>query len=160
MVVDPTPETLALSEISVIAGWAMSAEIQRRLADDGFDDLRFADGVLFQHVLAGPLAITELAHRMGVTQQAASKAAADLERRGLLIRRPSPTDARARLLHLTDRGTAAIAAARGHRRALDAELAEALGPDAVAGAGRLLAAVLERLGGADAVRGRRVRPPV
>jgi DNA-binding MarR family transcriptional regulator len=159
MVVDPTPESLALSEVGLFAGWAMAEEIQRRLAAAGFADLRFHDGVVFQHVLAGPLSITELAARMGVTQQAASKAVADLERRGLLVRRASDTDARTRLLHLSERGTAALAAGRAHRDALEAERAASLGAERVAAAKALLAEIIERLGGADAIRDRRVRPP-
>jgi DNA-binding MarR family transcriptional regulator len=159
MVVDPTPESLALSEVGLFAGWAMSDEIQRRLAATGFPDVRFADGVVFQHVVAGPLTITELAARMGVTQQAASKAVADLQRRGLLERRASDTDARVRLLHLSERGAAAVAAGRAHRDALEAELARALGADRVAAAKRLLAEVISRLGAGEAIRRRRVRPP-
>lgn len=50
--------------------------------------------MVFQHVLAGPLSISALAERMGVAQQAASKAVADLERRGLLRRAPDPAEAR------------------------------------------------------------------
>jgi DNA-binding MarR family transcriptional regulator len=159
MVVNPTPDRLALSEVGLFAGWAMSEEIQRRLAADGFTDVRFHDGVVFQHVLAGPLSITELAARMGVTQQAASKTVADMQRRGLLVRRPSDTDARTRLLHLGERGAAAVAAGRSHRDALEAELSLALGAERVAAAKALLAEIIGRLGGTEAIRGRRVRPP-
>jgi len=115
--------------------------------------------VVIQHVVAGPLSITALAERMGVTQQAASKAAADLERRGLLTHRPAPEDARAKLLSLTDRGTAAVAGARVHRAALEAELVEELGAERVVVAREVLTAVLARFDAADAIRNRRVRPP-
>ncbi|WP_308258116.1 MarR family winged helix-turn-helix transcriptional regulator, partial [Pseudonocardia lacus] len=134
MDVEVPVDGLDLSDVSMVAGWAMNDELLRRLAAEGFDDLRLHDGVVFQHVLAAPLSITELAGRMGVTQQAASKAVADLQRRDLLVRRPSDTDGRARLLHLTERGRAAVAAGRRHRAELDAELAGALGPDRVAAA--------------------------
>jgi DNA-binding MarR family transcriptional regulator len=150
---------LDFSDLTLFAGWAMGDELLRRLAADGLADLRFNDGVVFQHVLAGPLSITALAGRMGVSQQAASKAVADLERRDLLARRPSGTDGRARLLHLTERGRAAVDAARRHRAALQAELAAALGADRVEHARALLADVLAHLGAVDAVRTRRVRPP-
>ncbi|MCO1660367.1 winged helix DNA-binding protein [Pseudonocardia sp. S2-4] len=150
---------LDLSDISMFAGWAMADELLRRLAADGFGDLRVHDGVVFQHVLAGPLSITDLAGRMDVTQQAASKAVADLERRDLLERRPSDRDGRTRLLRLTERGRAAVAAGRRHRGALDAELAAALGPARVDAARALLAEVLAHLGAVDAVRTRRIRPP-
>jgi DNA-binding MarR family transcriptional regulator len=94
-----------------------------------------------------------------VTQQAASKAVVDLERRGYVRREADPDDGRARRVALTDRGEAAIDAGRRHRAAVEAELADRLGPRRVEEARRTLVDALEALGGAAAVRGRRVRPP-
>jgi DNA-binding MarR family transcriptional regulator len=148
-----------LSLASLFAGWAMADEIQRRLAAAGFDDVRFNDGVVNQHLVAGPLTIGALAERLGVSQQAASKSVADLERRGYVERAPDPDDARARRVGLTGRGWAVIAAAREQRAALGAELAERLGERRIESARRLLLDVVADLGGAAAVRGRRVRPP-
>jgi DNA-binding MarR family transcriptional regulator len=148
-----------LSLASLFAGWAMADEIQRRLAADGFDDARFADGFVFQHLVEGPVTIGALAERLGVSQQAASKAVADLERRGYVARAADPDDARARLVALTPRGDAVIAAARRHRGALAGELAERLGPRRVDAARRVLLDVVDALGAEPAVRGRRVRMP-
>jgi DNA-binding MarR family transcriptional regulator len=158
MVVHPRPVDLELSLLALFAGWAMADELRRRLVADGYGELRFNDGVIIQHVLAGPLSITSLAERMGVTQQAASKAVADLERRGLLAREPSPDDARTKLLHLTEHGTAAVAGARAHRTGLEAELVAEFGADRVAGARDLLGAVVSRFDAGDAIRNRRARP--
>jgi DNA-binding MarR family transcriptional regulator len=157
MVVHPTD--LDLSLLTLFTGWALSAEIQRRLAADGHPDLRINDGVVIQHVLAEPLSITDLATRMGVTQQAASKAAADLERRGLLTRRPSPTDARAKHLHLTAAGEAAVRAARSHRATLEKELTTRFGADRVSTTRALLVDLLATFDTNDTIRSRRVRPP-
>src|SRR5205085_1943922 len=121
------------------------------MVDDGMGDLRFNDGAVFQHVLAGPLSITALAGRMGVTQQAASKAVAQLERRGLLERRASPTDARTRLLHLTAAGRATIEAGRRYRAVLEDELAAEFGADRVADARTLLAEIITRFGAEESV---------
>ncbi|HEY7591564.1 MAG TPA: MarR family transcriptional regulator [Actinophytocola sp.] len=159
MVVHLRPADLELSLLALFAGWAMTDELQRRLAADGMGELRFNDGVVIQHVVAGPLSITELAERMGVTQQAASKAVADLERRDLLTRRPSPADARAKLLHLTDHGRAAVEGTRVRRAELEAELVREFGAQRVDEARELLAAILTRFDADDAVRNRRVRPP-
>jgi hypothetical protein len=60
---------------------------------------------------------------------------------------------------LTRRGEQAIEAGRRHRAALEAELAERLGPRRVEAARRTLVDALDLLGGSPAVRGRRVRPP-
>jgi DNA-binding MarR family transcriptional regulator len=144
---------------SLFAGWAMADELQRRLAADGFEDLRFADGFLFQHLVEEPVTIGVLAERLDVTQQAASKSVADLERRGYVARTADPGDARARLVALTARGEAAIEGARRHRAALVAELGERLGPRRVEAASRLLTDIVADLGADAAVRGRRVRAP-
>ncbi|MEU3628051.1 MarR family transcriptional regulator [Amycolatopsis coloradensis] len=159
MVVHPTPSTLDLSLVTLFAGWAMADEIQRRLTADGLGEPRFNDGLVFQHVLAGPLSISALAERMGVTQQAASKAVADLERRGLLRREPDPADARTRLLHLTETAERAVEGARKHRAALEKELTAEFGEERIADAKTLLAGVLGRYGEVEAIRGRRVLPP-
>jgi DNA-binding MarR family transcriptional regulator len=152
-------EDMDLSLASLFAGWALADELQRRLAADGMDDLRFADGVVFQHLAAGPRTIGALAERMEVTQQAVSKSVADLERRGYVARGADPDDARMRRVALTERGEAAIAGGRRHRAAISAELAERLGPRRVESARRLLLDVVADLGADTAVRGRRVRPP-
>jgi DNA-binding MarR family transcriptional regulator len=144
---------------SLFAGWAMADELQRRLAADGFDDLRFADGFVFQHLVEGPVTIGALAERLEVSQQAASKSVADLERRGYVARAPDPADARARLVALTERGHGAIEGARRHRAARGAELSSTLGPRRVEAASRLLEEVVATLGADAAVRGRRVRAP-
>ena len=154
------PQALDLSLAAQFAAWALADAVRERLAADGFGDARFADGVLIQHVVEGPRAISGLAARMGVTQQAASKAAADLERRGYVTRSADPDDRRARRVALTERGEAVVAASRIHRAALQAEVERVLGADRVRDARRLLLDVVRLLGADTAVRSRRVRPPL
>jgi DNA-binding MarR family transcriptional regulator len=154
---DPADADLSLA--SLFAGWALADELQRRLAADGMGDVRFADGLVFQHLVGGPMTIGALAERLEVTQQAVSKSVADLERRGYVERRPDPDDARARRVALTARGEAAIAGGRRHRAAIEAELAERLGPRRVESARRVLIDVIRDLGADAAIRRRRVRPP-
>jgi len=64
-----------------------------------------------------------------------------------------------RIVVLTDRGEAIIAAARKHRAAIDAELRKALGDDAVEQTRLLLVDVIDRLGASPSLRARAVRPP-
>jgi DNA-binding MarR family transcriptional regulator len=154
---DPADADLSLA--SLFTGWALADEIQRRLVADGFADTRFADGVVFQHLVSGPVTISALAERMNVTQQAASKSVADLEKRGYLSRAPDPTDARARQVVLSPRGEAVIEAARRHRAALESELRQALGADRVEAARLLLVDAINLLGAAPALRARAARPP-
>ncbi|HET6988511.1 MAG TPA: MarR family transcriptional regulator [Kribbella sp.] len=154
---DPADADLSLA--SLFTGWALADELQHRLAADGFEDARFADGVVFQHLVSGPVTISTLADRLGVTQQAASKTVADLQKRRYVARTADPQDARARHVVLTDRGQAVITAARKHRAALDAELRHALGTDRVESARRLLVETLTHLGATPKLRARAVRPP-
>ena len=109
--------------------------------------------------MPGPLPIGALAERMSVTQQAALKAVADLERRGYVERVAGADDARVRNVSLTERDRAAIEAGRHHRAALATELAGKLGPRRAEAARRVLAEIAAELGADAAVRGRRVRPP-
>jgi DNA-binding MarR family transcriptional regulator len=155
----PEPTDLDLSLLALFAGWAMAAEVERRLADDGFGDLRFADGTVFQHLIVGPISVTELGRRMGITQQAASKAVADLRRRGYVATHADPNDRRAAVVTLTERGGRAVEAARRLRERLQAELVDQFGARRVSTTRRTLGEIIESLGGDEAIRRRRVRPP-
>jgi DNA-binding MarR family transcriptional regulator len=152
-------DALDLSLASLFAGLALAEEVQRRLAAEGFDDARFGHGFVFQHLVAGPLAIGDLARAMDVTQQRASKATAELELLGYVRREPDPADARVRRIALTERGWAAIEAARRARASVVGELRERLGADRVAAAEELLREVLRETGADAAVAARRVRLP-
>jgi DNA-binding MarR family transcriptional regulator len=150
---------LDLALAAMLAGLAMAEEVERRLAQAGFDDVRFSHGFVFQHLLREPLTVGALARAMGVTQQRASKAATELEELGYVRREVDPADARVRRLVLAERGRAAVAAARKVRAAVTAELRERLGAHRVNAAERVLREVVVELGAQDAVRGRRVRLP-
>jgi DNA-binding MarR family transcriptional regulator len=152
-------DRLDLSLTSLFAGLALAEEVQRRLAAKGFADARFGHGFVFQHLVAGPLPIGDLARAMDVTQQRASKATAELEALGYLRRDPDPADARVRRIALTERGWAAIEAARRARAAVVGELRERLGAERVDAAEALLRDVLRETGAEAAVRARRVRLP-
>jgi DNA-binding MarR family transcriptional regulator len=154
---DPADADLSLA--ALFTGWGLADEVQRRLSAEGFEDSRFADGVVFQHLVGAAVTIGALAERLGVTQQAASKSVADLQSRGYVARSPDPTDARAKQVVLTGRGQAVIVAARRHRAELESELRQALGADRVEAARLLLVDVVTRVGASPVLRARAVRPP-
>ncbi len=110
---DLDPGELDVVLAALFAGLALNEQVTARLHAAGFDDVRFSHGFVFQHLVPGPLPVGELARRMEVSQQAASKAAAELERLGYLERTPDPADARVRRLGLSARGRAAVAAGAG-----------------------------------------------
>ena len=90
-------------------------EIVRRvsagLAAAGFDDVRPAHTVVFQHIDAAGSRLTDLAERAQITKQSMSHLVDHLEAHGYLERHPDPTDRRATLICLTDRGWSEIRAA-------------------------------------------------
>jgi DNA-binding MarR family transcriptional regulator len=139
-----------------LAGTALNAEVLGRLAAAGYGDVRVSHGFLLQHVVEGPRPVGEIAERMGITQQAVSKAAAELVGQRYLERSIDPADARVRLLGLSDRGRALVGASRRIRADVEAELAEVLDVEALRTA---TLAALEWAGGGDALRNRRVPEP-
>ena len=155
---EPVP-ALDLSLAALFAGWALTDEVSRRVVARGFTGLRFSHGFLVQRLIDSEQPIAALAQALDVTQQAVSKTVAELEGLGYVRRRPDPRDARVRLVSLTDRGHAAVEAAREERAAVVEEVRERLGPRRVDAATRVLREVLDAHGTAGAVRARRVRPP-
>ena len=96
--------------------------------ENGFDDLNAPH--LSALLWPGPdgLRPSELAARMRVTKQALNYLLRDLERMGYVELQPDPSDRRARLIELTDRGRSLVPVIRGAvadaQRAWEAELGE------------------------------------
>lgn len=99
------------------------------VTDAGFADLRPAHGVAFVRLSQGGATTGELAVFLGVTKQAAAQLVEELVTKGYAARQPHPSDKRARLVVLTDRGwavtEAATAAARSAAEHWSAELGRA-----------------------------------
>jgi DNA-binding MarR family transcriptional regulator len=155
MVSDRVPEIDVVLRVQALAR-SMSARV---MAELDVDDVRESDGYVFQHLVPGPQPVSVLADRLAVSQQAASKAVADLERRGLVERQVDPDDARVRLVALSERGWQAVEGARAARQAIVAELAAVLGPQRWKRFERDLAEVLGHVGGLDVLLTRRLRAP-
>jgi DNA-binding MarR family transcriptional regulator len=103
--------------------------IHRRVAEAGFDDLRPAHGFVFARISHGGATTADLAELLGVTKQAAAQLVEELVRKGYVERRLHPSDARARLLALTERGWACTRAADAAAVATVAPWRELLGPE-------------------------------
>jgi DNA-binding MarR family transcriptional regulator len=137
---------------------SLDASMLEALRKRGHPELRYSHGFLFQQLVEGPRAVGEVAAALGVTSQAVSKAARELEALGYVERVADPADARVRRVALTARGREAVEAGREIRASLNARFSEALGEERVAAAAGVLADAVSASGGLDAVRGRRVRP--
>lgn len=84
--------------------------ISAGLARRGYGDIRAAHGAVFELVGNGAR-VTDMAKRAGVTKQAIGQLVGHLETAGYVTRVPDPTDARARVVCLTERGQQAAVAA-------------------------------------------------
>jgi DNA-binding MarR family transcriptional regulator len=117
--------------------------LERNLAAE-FTRLRESHGFLIQHAIDSDRSVTELAHRMGVTQQAASKAVAELAGLGYLDV-SSGVDRRAKRVSLSHRGWQAIHAWRRGRLRLESRLKTVVGAHRDGAAKSTILACLEAL---------------
>jgi DNA-binding MarR family transcriptional regulator len=112
---------LAFSTLVLALAGELVQGIHARVLAAGFDDLRPAHGFAFARISHGGATTAELAEHLGVTKQAAAQLVDELVRKGYVERTAHPTDARARLLRLTERGWACT-------RAADAAAVETVAP--------------------------------
>src|SRR5277367_4196349 len=118
----------------MMASRAHTAAVTARLALLGYDDFPFASASLLWLMDEGGTRSTILAQRAGVTKQAMSQLVRLMERQGYLEQVLDPTDTRAKVVRMTERGEAVKRACVEVREELNRKLAVALG---VMEAGRL-----------------------
>ncbi len=90
---------------------ALVAELLARMEHAGYGDVRQAHGCVFGNIAPDGMRLTELAELAGMTKQGVGEAVSDLERLGYAERVADPSDGRAKIIRLTDRGRAAQRAA-------------------------------------------------
>jgi DNA-binding MarR family transcriptional regulator len=152
-------ETLDVGSLGYFVGLRFNSAVEAQLGQTDHRELRASHGFLFQHLVHGRKTISELARRMEVTQQAASKAVGELERMGYVRRTADDSDARVSRVELTEKAWDAVKLGRELRAELEEKLRRKHGAKAIAAARAVLAEVLETLGGVPAVRSRRVIQP-
>ncbi|MDQ3680613.1 MAG: MarR family transcriptional regulator [Actinomycetota bacterium] len=117
---------------------AFIAELFRRLQEAGYGDLRISHLVVFQHIDPPGSRVTELAAKAQMTKPSMAYLVEYLEAAGYVERLPDPSDGRARLVHLTERGWKQIEDALDIIANMEAELAAAMRPGQLATLRRLL----------------------
>jgi DNA-binding MarR family transcriptional regulator len=124
-----------------------------------FTQMRTSHGYVIQHLVETdhPVSRTgsDLARRMGVSQQAASKAIAELVRLGA-VEVTGSSDRRAKQVSLSASGWAAVQQTRRYRALLEDRLRQSVGTKQYAKAQKILRDCLILLGGADRIRSRRI----
>ncbi len=83
---------------------AMEARLLAELAAAGFDDITPAQGRIAARIGPAGTRLTDLAEQALVTKQTAGHLVDQLERAGYVRRDPDPTDKRARLVRMAERG--------------------------------------------------------
>jgi DNA-binding MarR family transcriptional regulator len=120
---------------------AMEARLFAAMSAAGFDDITLAQGRLAARIGPRGTRLTDLAEQALVTKQTAGHLVDQLERAGYVRRVPDPTDARARLVQIGERGEALVALARQVETEVETEWTAHLGDESAA----QLRAALERL---------------
>ncbi|GAB93981.1 putative MarR family transcriptional regulator [Gordonia rhizosphera NBRC 16068] len=98
-----------------------------RIAAWGADDVTLAQSRLIQRLAPEPMRLTDLAEQAGVTKQTAGGLVDQLESAGYLERIPDPSDGRARLVTLSERGVELCAVAAKEVATVEREWRERLG---------------------------------
>jgi DNA-binding MarR family transcriptional regulator len=140
-VTDPAGERQNLGLLCFYPHRALEARLLAALAAAGFDDITAAQGRIAARIGPAGTRLTALAGQALVTKQTASHLVDQLERAGYVRRVPDPTDARARLVQMAERGWEVVAVARRVEAEVEAEWTAHLGEETTA----QLRAALERL---------------
>ena len=102
------------------------------MAEAGFGDLRRAHNAVIVNLPASGLRLTQIADAAGISKQATAELVDDLVAKGYLVRRPDPSDGRAKIIVWAERGKAAHAATMKAFPKMEAELATVLSKKAMA----------------------------
>lgn len=132
-----TPEVTEVADPNVgvlmfVAHRAMEERVLTALRAAGFDDVTLAQGRVFARIGDDGTRLTDLAEMAQVTKQTAGFLVDRLADAGYVERVPDPTDARARLVRIAERGRVAQACAARAVAEVEAEWEAHVGVDEMA----------------------------
>jgi DNA-binding MarR family transcriptional regulator len=120
-------------------------ELFERLVAAGLEEARVPHTHVTAYIKAEGSRLTELAAMARMTLPAMSELVDDLQRIGIVERRPDPSDGRAKLICLTDAGWDAMRTARQAIADIEAEYARLVGAEEFEAAARTLDELLRGL---------------
>jgi DNA-binding MarR family transcriptional regulator len=103
-------------------------ELYARLLDAGIEGARVPHTHVTAYIKAEGSRLTDLATQARMTRPAMAELVDDLQRLGIVERKPDPTDRRAKLICLTDQGWTAMRTGHQIIARLEAEYAQLIGP--------------------------------
>jgi DNA-binding MarR family transcriptional regulator len=107
---------------------AAEDRIFKAVAEAGYGDITRAQGRLLAGIDPGGTRLMVLAQRARIAKQTALTLVNALESAGYVERVPDPTDGRARLVRLTERGRSGLPHATAEETRIEAEWEAQLGP--------------------------------
>ena len=120
-------DELNLGLLCFIGARAVESRVLAALAAAGYDDITPSQGRIAARIGPSGTRIGDLAEQALVTKQTATATVDRLESAGYVRRVPDPTDARARLVMIAERGEEAIKVARVAEAEIEAEWVGHLG---------------------------------
>jgi DNA-binding MarR family transcriptional regulator len=144
-----TGSRLHIGQLLVQTTRHFQTELYRRLADAGLDGLRVPHTHVSAYVESGGSRLSDLARKARMTVPAMLELVDDLEQLGYAERQPDPSDRRAKLIVMTDKGW--VAMRTGHRiiAELEGEYARAVGRERFDEFTSTFQALLDHLSGPD-----------
>ncbi|MEU7139779.1 MarR family transcriptional regulator [Nocardia sp. NPDC046473] len=116
-----------VATLMFIAYRSVENRVFAALADAGFGEVTHAQGRLLARINPQGNRLTDLAEQSQITKQTAGFLVDQLEHAGYVERIPDPTDGRARLIRLADRGIRGAQTANAEAARVEAEWEEHLG---------------------------------
>jgi DNA-binding MarR family transcriptional regulator len=127
--VSTTPPRLHIGQLLVQLTRLFQNELFARLVAAGLTDARVSHTHVTAYIKAEGSRLTELAAQARMTLPAMSETVDDLQRLGIVERRPDPSDRRAKLICLTDAGWEAMRVARDVIAGIERDWAQQVGAD-------------------------------
>ncbi|MEV6071231.1 MarR family transcriptional regulator [Nocardia sp. NPDC052001] len=117
-------------------------ELHAHLAAHGHEVLGASYGYVLRTLADNALTASQLGEHLGITAQGAAKVVDEMVRHGYVERHPDPTDKRAKLLHLSDRGRDMLDTVRAFHADYERRLTARVGADQIAGVRAVLTEIV------------------
>lgn len=139
------PSRLHIGQLLVQLTRLFQTDLFDRLVAAGLEGARVPHTHVTAYIRADGSRLTELAAQARMTLPAMSELVDDLQRLGIVERRPDPSDKRAKLICLTDTGWEAMRIARRAIADIEADYAQIVGAERLETAAQTLDQLLRRL---------------
>jgi DNA-binding MarR family transcriptional regulator len=114
-----------------LAWVAFREQMYSKVVEAGYTDLQRAHFALFRYPTIADMRPSQLAEQAGLSRQSTNDLLRQLEAKGYIRLQPDPTDRRAKLIALTDRGSGLMELLRSTAQQVSEEWAAVVGQDRI-----------------------------